>query len=172
MSADATTGFESWLVKTPERMADSEIPWLDWQQRSARERVRAHGIPHAKQEEWRYTSLKALLEQEFVQSGEIMTALQLEDLEEILIPGFDTHRVVLVNGRYVSELSALGVLPSERDSADCATCSQRIRSSCASASTIAWASVNPCFPRSTPPDWMMVSSSTWSLARSWNGPSS
>ncbi len=111
MNADATTGFESWLVKTPERMADSEIPWLDWQQRSAREGVRAHGIPHAKQEEWRYTSLKALLEQEFVQSGETMTALQLEDLEEILIPGFDTHRVVLVNGRYVSELSALGVLP-------------------------------------------------------------
>jgi Fe-S cluster assembly protein SufD len=87
------------------------LDWLDTKREVARAQVRDHAIPTSKQEAWRYTSLKRLLEQGFVPAAEPITALQPEDIEEVLIPGLDAHRVVLVNGRYLPGLSNLGQLP-------------------------------------------------------------
>ncbi|AFL73116.1 Fe-S cluster assembly protein SufD [Thiocystis violascens] len=106
-----SNGFERWLAAPPGRLAGAGLDWLDDQRRVARERVREQGVPTSKTEDWRYTSLKGLLEQGFAQVDEAITALQPDDLEEILIPGLDSHRVVLVNGRYAPELSVLGDLP-------------------------------------------------------------
>ncbi len=111
MNGVTSNGFESWLALPPERLAGAGLEWLDVQRRAAREQVRAQGVPTAKEEDWRYTSLKGLLEQGFAQVEESITALQPDDLEEILIPGLDSHRIVLVNGRYVPELSVLEDLP-------------------------------------------------------------
>jgi Fe-S cluster assembly protein SufD len=110
---DATSnGFASWLAVAPDRLAGAGLTWLDTQRRAARERVSEEGVPTSRQEEWRYTSLKGLLEQGFAQVDESITALQPDDLDDILIPGIDSHRVVLVNGRYAPKLSVLGDLPS------------------------------------------------------------
>jgi Fe-S cluster assembly protein SufD len=42
---------------------------------------------------------------------EPLTALLPEDLDEVLVPDLDAHRVVIVNGRYAPDLSVLGELP-------------------------------------------------------------
>jgi Fe-S cluster assembly protein SufD len=114
MNGAAPTSFETWLHAGAQTDSAIERPGLDWleaQRRNALRQVREQGVPSAKQEEWRYTSLKRLLEQGFAQVDDTLTALQLDDIEELLIPGLDSHRVVMVNGRYAPSLSALGDLP-------------------------------------------------------------
>jgi len=108
MSAGEVTQFEQWLG-APATVEG--IGWLDDERRVALDRARALGIPVSKQEAWRYTSVKRLAEQGFVPVDESVTALQPEDIEEVLIQGLDSHRVVLVNGRYLPALSSLGDLP-------------------------------------------------------------
>ncbi len=111
MRVETTKGFESWLRGEPGQLAGSGLEWLESQRRTARDRLRGQGVPSSKQEAWRYTSLKGLLEQGFAPIEEVVDTLQPSDLERFLIPGLETHRVVLVNGRYAPALSALGELP-------------------------------------------------------------
>jgi Fe-S cluster assembly protein SufD len=107
MSTETPIGFDAWL---PEGDGPG-IAWLQSQRASARDRVQGQGVPTSKQEEWRYTSVKRLLEQGFVPVDEPVTALEPDDIEECLVTGLDAHRVVLVNGRYAPRLSELGALP-------------------------------------------------------------
>lgn len=104
-------GFSRWLPAAPDASASAELSWLDAQRRAAREQFAGLELPTTTAEAWRYTSLKSLLEQDFKAVEETITALQHDDLDEILIPGLHSHRVVFVNGRYAPELSALGDLP-------------------------------------------------------------
>ncbi len=104
------SGFDLWLG-APGPQSETRLDWLETKREAARARVRDRGIPTSKQEAWRYTSVKRILEQGFVPADEPITALQPEDIEEILIPGLESHRVVLVNGRYLPGLSELGELP-------------------------------------------------------------
>jgi Fe-S cluster assembly protein SufD len=102
--------FDRWIgVSSPGSGAG--LDWLETKREAARAKVRGQGIPTSKQEAWRYTSVKRLLEQGFVPADEAITALQPEDIEEVLIPGLASHRVVLVNGRYLPGLSQVGQLP-------------------------------------------------------------
>jgi Fe-S cluster assembly protein SufD len=102
--------FDPWLGD-PGLQNGPRLDWLETKREAARAQVRDQAIPTSKEEAWRYTSLKRLLEQGFVPVAEPITALQPEDIEEVLIPGLDAHRVVLVNGRYLPGLSNLGQLP-------------------------------------------------------------
>jgi Fe-S cluster assembly protein SufD len=119
MNGSVPNSFETWLSGLTENGPASNagvdraegLDWLEAQRRNALHQVRQQGVPSAKQEEWRYTSLKRLLEQGFAQVDDTVTALQLDDIEELLIPGLESHRVVMVNGRYTPSLSALGDLP-------------------------------------------------------------
>jgi Fe-S cluster assembly protein SufD len=101
--------FEGWLKPTD---ADAMGPaWLTAERSSARARVESQGVPTTKSEGWRYTGLRTLLEQGFLPVDEPVTALLAEDIEEVLIPALDAHRVVVVNGRYAPQLSDPGELP-------------------------------------------------------------
>ncbi|MEA3276346.1 MAG: SufD family Fe-S cluster assembly protein [Pseudomonadota bacterium] len=113
MSTDVSTptNLDAWLDGGTERLAGTGLPWLDAKRSSALERVRSQGFPTSKQEGWRYTGLKPLTEQPFLRYAEPVTGVEDEDLDEVLIPGLDAHRVVLVNGRYVPHLSGLQDLP-------------------------------------------------------------
>ena len=111
MNGTAPASFETWLTARPDDRTGAGLDWLEARRRSALDQVREHGVPSAKQEAWRYTSLKRLLEQGFAQVDDTVTALRLDDIEELLIPELDSHRVVMVNGRYTPSLSALGDLP-------------------------------------------------------------
>ncbi|EXJ16793.1 Fe-S cluster assembly protein SufD [Imhoffiella purpurea] len=108
MSDAAFTAFAGWLSESGE---GSRPDWLESQRLLARERLADLGVPDRKTEAWRYTSLKGLMEQGFGRTGETMAALQPDDLEEVLVPGLDAQRILLVNGRYLPELSGQGDLP-------------------------------------------------------------
>ncbi|WP_295458466.1 Fe-S cluster assembly protein SufD [uncultured Thiodictyon sp.] len=104
----AVSGFEQWLA--PAEAAASGLQWLATRRGEARARVQGQGVPGTKQEAWRYTSLTRLLEQGFSAVAESVP-LQPEAIEHLLIPGLEAWRVVLVNGRFAPELSALAGLP-------------------------------------------------------------
>jgi len=107
----ADTPFATWLTGIGDAPPGQGLDWLDAQRTSALAQVRAKGLPTSKQEGWRYTAIKPLLDQAFVQAREPVTALDPDDLEDLLVPGLDAHRVVLVNGRLVSSLSWSDGLP-------------------------------------------------------------
>jgi len=108
----AAGGLERWLPASGAELPGAELEWLSATRQRALERARSEGLPSAKSEAWRYTGLKGLLEKGFVPHEGPLTALGREDIAEILIPGLDSHRIVLVNGRYTAGLSELGDLPS------------------------------------------------------------
>jgi Fe-S cluster assembly protein SufD len=109
--AGTATPFATWLAGAVHPLSGAGLKWLDAERHAALERVQFAGVPTAKQEAWRYTGLKPLLDQSFVQGDEDITALDLDDLEDLLVPGLDAHRVVLANGRLVPELSWIDGLP-------------------------------------------------------------
>lgn len=113
MSADTEIKppWASWLERPFEDSAMLDLGWLESERHGARERIGRQGLPSMRQEAWRYTSLKSLVEQEFRPQTHPITGLTTADLTPVLVPGLDTHRVVLVNGWFMPELSNLGDLP-------------------------------------------------------------
>ena len=115
--AVAAEAFAGWLRGLGEEAASGAAStraapaWLAAERQQAAERVRAQAVPTGKSEEWRYTGLRSLIEQGFVQVDELVTALTPDDIEDVLVPGLEAHRAVLVNGRYSEALSDLGTLP-------------------------------------------------------------
>jgi Fe-S cluster assembly protein SufD len=107
----APINLEGWLAGGIEPLPGEAISWLRAERQDALRRLRVQGVPTAKQEGWRYTGLKSLLEQPFRRHGESLTAIQADDLDQVLIEGLDAHRVVLVNGRFLAHLSHLAELP-------------------------------------------------------------
>lgn len=84
--------------------------WVSERRRQALASLHSRPLPHAKEEPWRYTSLSALLDQGFIAPRE--SALPPpEAIDGLLIRGLDTHRLVMVNGRFVPELSSPTPLP-------------------------------------------------------------
>ncbi len=114
---EAAEAFAGWLRNlggdaAPETAGTGSGPtWLATERQQAAERVRTQAVPTGKSEDWRYTGLRALIEQGFVQADEPVTALTVDDIDEVLVPGLEAHRVVLVNGRYAEALCDLGTLP-------------------------------------------------------------
>jgi Fe-S cluster assembly protein SufD len=102
---------ECWLEGHGDPRPGAGLPWLEARRTDALGRVRAAGVPHSKQEGWRYTPLRALMEQGFTGTDEPVTAVEESDLADLLIPALECDRVVLVNGRYVAHLSRLDNLP-------------------------------------------------------------
>ena len=107
-AAEASGPFEAWL---PAAAPAAEPGWLAAARAAAAGRVRTQGAPTNKAEGWRYTGLRALLEQGFTPVDEPLEALLAEDIAELQLPGLEAHRVVIVNGRFAPELSDLTGLP-------------------------------------------------------------
>lgn len=103
--------FDTWLAGLAQDLPGAGLGWLSAQRGAALARARAAGVPTSKQEGWRYTGLRSLLEQGFTQGVEDITGLAPEDVEDLLIPGLCAHRVVLANGRLVPSLSWVDGFP-------------------------------------------------------------
>jgi len=101
--------FQSWFEGAVDHVPS--VPWLSAARAQARAMIQQQGAPTSKSEGWRYTGLRALLEQQFRPVDEPVTALVPEDIDEHLIPDLDARRVVLVNGHLAPELSDLAGLP-------------------------------------------------------------
>ncbi len=100
--------FDAWL---PATAPNAEPAWLALARAAATERVHSQGAPTGKSEGWRYTGLRALLEQGFTPVDAQPAALLPEDVDHLLVPGLDSHRIVIVNGRFAPQLSSLAGLP-------------------------------------------------------------
>ena len=109
MKAVPDSGFASWLA--PPAAPAGRLDWLETQRAKARAQVLEQDLPTTKAEAWRYTSLTRLLAQGFNPLVETGTAWPPETIAEWLIPGLESHRVVLVNGRLAPDLSNLQDLP-------------------------------------------------------------
>ena len=80
--------------------------------KAAIDRFRELGFPSPKAEAWKYTNIGNVLKREYsVHLAAPQTGVSRSDVEGHLIPEMDAHVVVLVNGRYMSDLSDLGELP-------------------------------------------------------------
>jgi Fe-S cluster assembly protein SufD len=105
---EAVGPFDAWLSAPA---PTTEPDWLTRIRGRAAERLHGQGAPTNKSEGWRYTGLRTLLEQGFIPVDEPLTALLPEDIEDLLLPSLDAHRVVIVNGRFAPGLSSLNELP-------------------------------------------------------------
>lgn len=76
---------------------------------AALERFLALGFPTLDDEEWRFTNLAPMTGRTFQLAGPAV--VKAEDIQRVSFPDADCSRLVFVNGRFASELSALQALP-------------------------------------------------------------
>jgi Fe-S cluster assembly protein SufD len=92
------------------RADPAEPSWLVERRRSALARFGELGLPTRRQENWRFTNLRALETTDYPPAS-VETAADETALTPYRLAGA-THRIVLVNGRFAPALSAVGALPS------------------------------------------------------------
>ncbi len=63
------------------------------------------GFPNKKLENWKYTSLKNLLKNDFIVLPEINNLLEFKDIKKYLIDDIDSYKIIFVDGKYSSHLS-------------------------------------------------------------------
>ncbi len=63
------------------------------------------GFPNKKLENWKYTSLKNLLKNDFIVLPEINNLLEFKDIKKYLIDDIDSYKIIFVDGEYSSHLS-------------------------------------------------------------------
>ena len=91
-----------------------EPEWLNARRRRGLSRFAEQGFPNRRSEAWRYIDLRALEEKPMLPASPLSPfpdAAVRNQLAEILFPEA-AHRLVLVDGRYVPELSTIEGLPS------------------------------------------------------------
>lgn len=109
---EPTDYFRELAAQQTERLLETEPEWLAPTRLRAIQRLQDAALPERKQEGWRYTSLRPFLEHNFAPCLEDFTALELQDIDDYLLPGHeDYHRLVLVNGRFAATLSSLAGVP-------------------------------------------------------------
>jgi len=86
-------------------------PWLTTLRERAFAHLAARGLPGPKNEEWRHTSLNALLKADFALAPRTVNGIRAERLPTTVAAGQAAHRLVFVNGWYRPDLSRLGTLP-------------------------------------------------------------
>jgi Fe-S cluster assembly protein SufD len=87
----------------------AEPDWLRASRRAALNRFKDLGFPTTRDEEWKYTSVRPIVEGEFSALHE--TPFSAEDLAAIPLANSVACRLVFVNGRYRPELSRIPALP-------------------------------------------------------------
>ncbi len=86
--------------------------WLAARRREAIAAYRAAGLPSVRDEDWKYTNLRALAKHEFRPADRSSVAsVSRERVEEHEFSGLTGSRLVFVNGHFAAELSQLGDLP-------------------------------------------------------------
>jgi Fe-S cluster assembly protein SufD len=109
MSIEAGTleRYQSLVERELAARAGGGPEWLDARRRAAADRAREVGLPHRKQEAWKYTSVEPLLQHAFVPAETRGTRLSEADLAPHLLEETAGGRIVFVNGRFEPGLSAL-----------------------------------------------------------------
>jgi Fe-S cluster assembly protein SufD len=95
-----------------ELTSDDSVPArVQSMRRAAFDRFNALGFPTTKNEDWHFTSVSPIAEQEFVLLAAKSGDVQRADLAPFGFGATDWHTIVFVNGRYAPELSDSAALP-------------------------------------------------------------
>lgn len=81
------------------------VNWLQQIRQSAMLTLSEKGFPHKKHEDWKYTNIQPLIEQEFALSDSNCFGLMNEDIEHLFLSADEDCRMVFVNGRFAPQLS-------------------------------------------------------------------
>jgi len=63
------------------------------------------GFPSKRDEDWKYTSLNALLKHDYCISPQQETAIEFKEIKKYFIHDIDTYKIVFIDGKYSSFLS-------------------------------------------------------------------
>lgn len=72
---------------------------------AAIERFEKEGFPDRKNEEWKYTSLKSLLKNDYSVFPKAESALELKDVKQYFLHEIESYKIVFIDGVYSSFLS-------------------------------------------------------------------
>ena len=73
--------------------------------RKALDYVNEKGLPHSKNEEYKFTNITRILEKQFDISKKTKYSVEKSDVDALIFEGLDAHRLVFINGEYSAELS-------------------------------------------------------------------
>ena len=90
-----------------ERPGDA-TDWVAALRRDATESFARSGLPHARIEDWKYTSTKPIAKRDFARPLASQATADAGQIEALRIPGIDAHRLVFVNGHFAASLSDAG----------------------------------------------------------------
>lgn len=94
-------------------LAGAGLDWLDEARANARRHFAAHGLPRAREEQWKYTAVRPIEKQDFARADAAKGVLQDSDLEAFTYPELDCARLVFENGRYRADLADTAALPGQ-----------------------------------------------------------
>ncbi len=84
--------------------------YLHQLRKNAAEKLAGLNFPTLKDEDWKYTNIKPILDQQFRILDATVSQLDI-DINKYLFDGFESHTLVFINGRYSEKLSSIGELP-------------------------------------------------------------
>ncbi len=102
-AAPYVRAFERWSANG----ATADPPWLRERRLEAITRFAEAGFPTTRQEEWRFTDVKAIARSEFTRAEDAA----VPQGDHLLLGGGKVHRAVFVNGRFAAALSSTTGLP-------------------------------------------------------------
>jgi Fe-S cluster assembly protein SufD len=115
MTASIVSGsaVEQYVAAFETLAGESQVPeWVQSVRRAAFDRFISLGFPTTKNEDWHYTSVAPIVEEEYtllpIRTGD----LKRDDLAPFAFGRSDWHTMAFVNGRYAPELSDVDRLPS------------------------------------------------------------
>lgn len=111
---DARDYYLSDYARVAAALPGTHLPWLARQRAGALDLFAQRGFPGKRDEDWKYTSVAALLQQPFVATcggaaDDAPAAAAI--LSCLALPQDGSHLLVFHNGRYLPALSSLGKLP-------------------------------------------------------------
>jgi len=102
--------FEQQLAAGSTQSLRQTPQWLKLVQKEAVEAATQLPALNRKHEAWRYTSIEGLLRNSFTGDEQAHRENQAA-VDNLMLPDFDSYRVVLVNGQFNAQLSTYGDLP-------------------------------------------------------------
>jgi len=110
MSAVTASRYPAEYKSIAPSLPGQNLPWLQQLRSDALQAFSATGFPSPREEEWRYTNVSGIEKKLFsVPASQVASDVTADWLKAYQLP--DAWSVVLVNGRFSAELSALSGLP-------------------------------------------------------------
>ena len=87
------------------------IPWLDHSRKFARDQFGEMGFPTTRDEQWKYTNVRSITRQAFALPPADSLSIDRALVDNAIVPGMDTYRLVFADGILVPQFSHCDDLP-------------------------------------------------------------